>query len=399
MLAPPSHRAGLSLRTGLATLLGAVALLASASSPRAQTSAPPALDSLENLGRALFFDRNLSFNRTQSCVSCHSPQLAFTDPRELGNVEGAVSLGADGRSLGERNAPSIEYVHFTPAFRFSAAGEPAGGFFWDGRARGLEEQAGGPPLNPAEMAMPDKRGVVARIEENSAYVSAFRALAGEDVLGDTDRAYAAMTGAIAAFERTAEFSPFDSKYDRALRGEATLTGEEALGRDLFFSRERSNCGACHLQEPERRGKREVFTNFKYFDIGTPPNRKVRAIAGTPGGYIDRGLANNPNAPGAGNEGKFKVPGLRNAAITGPYMHNGVFKELRTVLLFHQRLSQNAGPQINPETGLAWDDPEVAANLAIDDLKAAPPLGEREIGALIAFLKTLTDGRYEALVEK
>ena len=71
---------------------------------------------LEKLGRALFGDRNLSVNRTQSCVSCHSPDLAFTDPKELGKIEGAVSVGADGHSFGDRNSPSVAYASFTPEF-------------------------------------------------------------------------------------------------------------------------------------------------------------------------------------------------------------------------------------------------------------------------------------------
>jgi cytochrome c peroxidase len=385
---------------GAAAFLAAAVLAAGifSNAARAQTTAGPALDTLDKLGQALFADRNLSFTRTQSCVSCHSPELAFTDPRELGKVEGAVSLGADGRSLGDRNSPSIEYVSFTPEFRFAANGEPIGGFFWDGRARTLEEQAGGPPLNPAEMGMPDKQSVVARIGEDPRLAAAFRALFGEAVFEDTDRAYAAMTQALAAFERRPDFSPFDSKYDRSLRGETALTATEAQGRDLFFSRERSSCSACHMSNGDGARAAEVFTNFKYYNIGTPANAKVRALNGSKPGHIDRGLAENPAAPGAVNEGKFKVPGLRNAAITGPYMHNGVFKDLRTVLLFHQRFSSD-GLQIDPETGQPWENPEVPANLALASLKAAPPLSESEIDALIAFLKTLTGQRYERLVEK
>ncbi len=131
----------------------------------------------------MFADSNLSRTRSQSCISCHSPELGFTDPRELGAVGGAVSLGANGRSLGDRNAPSVAYASLTPELHFTADGEAIGGFFWDGRARNLEEQAGGPPLNPAEMGMPDKKSVVARIKENPSYVSAFRSLFGEPVFG------------------------------------------------------------------------------------------------------------------------------------------------------------------------------------------------------------------------
>ena len=378
--------AGLTLATGLFP-----------AAPLAQSTAQPSLGTLEKLGRALFGDRNLSANRRQSCVSCHSPDLAFTDPKELGKIEGAVSVGADGRSFGDRNSPSASYASFAPEFRISEGGEPVGGFFWDGRARTLEEQAGGPPLNPVEMGMPDKQSVVARRKENPRYVEAFPAFFGTGVLDDTEQAYAAMTKAIAVYERASDFAPFDSKYDRSLRGEAMLTGAEAMGRDLFFSPGRGNCGACHLSNGPGAAEKEVFSGFKYYNIGTPANRNVRALNGSKPGFVDVGLAANPAASGAGHDGKFRVPGLRNVAITGPYMHNGIFKELRTVLLFHQRLSLD-GPRINPETGQPWDAPEVHANLAAGNLKAVPALSESENAALIAFLKTLTDKRHERLLD-
>ena len=395
---PPRGEGYLRVRA-LIRALAAIALAACLfpDAPQAQTTAQAPLDTLEKLGRALFGDRNLSFNRKQSCVSCHSPDLAFTDPKELGKIEGAVSVGADGHSFGDRNSPSVSYASFTPEFRISAGGEAMGGFFWDGRARTLEEQAAGPPLNPVEMGMPDKQSVVERIKENPRYVEAFRTFFGASVPGDTDQAFEAMTKAIAVHERTAFFSPFNSKYDRSLRGEATLTAEEALGRDLFFSPGRSSCGACHLSGSEGVSGKEVFTGFKYANIGTPANRNVRALNGSKPGLVDTGLASNPAVSGAGHEGKFKVPGLRNVAITGPYMHNGIFKELRTVVAFHQRLSAN-GTRTNPETGQPWESPEVEANLALESLKAAPALSESETTALIAFLKTLTDKRHEPLLD-
>ena len=90
--------------------------------------------------------------------------------------------------------------------------------------------------------------------------------------------------------------------------------------------------------------------------------------------------------------------MRNVAITGPYMHNGVFKELRAVLAFHRRLSAG-GPHANPETGKPWDEPEVRANLASAQLKEARALTEAVNAGLLAFLKTLTDKRYEPLLDK
>ena len=300
------RQAGAGFTAGLVGIALAAVLFPAA--PRAQTTAQPALDTLEKLGRALFGDRNLSVNRRQSCVSCHSPDLAFTDPKELGKIEGAVSVGADGHSFGDRNSPSASYASFTPEFHLSASGEPMGGFFWDGRARTLEEQAAGPPLNPIEMGMPDKQSVVERIKENPRYVEAFRAFFGAGVLDNTDQAFEAMTKAIAVHERTPFFSPFDSKYDRSLRGEAALTAEETLGRDLFFSRERSSCGGCHLSGSDAIAGKEVFTGFKYANIGTPANRNVRALNGSQPGFVDTGLASNPAASGAAHERQVQSAG-------------------------------------------------------------------------------------------
>ncbi|MGZ5918305.1 MAG: cytochrome-c peroxidase, partial [Hyphomicrobium sp.] len=177
-------------------------------------AAADSLDTPAELGRALFFDPRLSKNRSQACVSCHSPNMAFTDPRVMEGVGGAVSLGDNGKSLGDRNAPSAAYASLVPEFHIDATGKPVGGLFLDGRAKTLEEQAGGPPLNPIEMGMPDKASVVARLKEKPEYVTAFDALFGGNVLDDSEKGYAAMEKAIAAFERTSEFSPFDSKYDR-----------------------------------------------------------------------------------------------------------------------------------------------------------------------------------------
>ena len=97
-------------------------------------------DGLAALGEALFFDTNLSLNRTQSCATCHNPAAAFTDTRE--NASGrAVSLGDDGQSLGDRNTPSITYAALLPEFGRDDTGVYAGGAFFDGRARDLGDQA------------------------------------------------------------------------------------------------------------------------------------------------------------------------------------------------------------------------------------------------------------------
>lgn len=363
----------------LSALLSAILLAAG--------SAPAPYASREALGEALFHDPNLSAGRSQSCASCHDPEIAFTDGREA--VAGrAVSLGDDGHSLGERNAPSAAYAYLAPPFARREDGSYHGGLFWDGRADGLARQAAAPPLNPREMAMADEPAVAARLRENEGYRAAFAALYGPAVLDDPAAAFAGMTDAIATFEATAPFGAFDSKYDRWLRGEYRMTRQEELGRTLFFSSQFANCQLCHrLAAPMDR--QEPFTNYEFHNIGVPANP---ALDQPP----DRGLGAVLGDPG--QDGKFRVPGLRNVAVTGPYMHNGVFADLRTVIAFYNKYNSRApARQIDPETGRPWAAPEVADNIALDRLEQGPALDDRRIDALVAFLRTLTDRRYEPLL--
>lgn len=360
--------------------------------------AGPAYPTIETLGEALFFDTNLSANRTQSCATCHDPEYGFVDPRET-DAGKAVSLGDDGTSLGDRTAPTAAYAAFAPEFHRNEKGRYIGGMFWDGRAATLEEQAGGPPLNPIEMGMPDKASVVERLMENDAYTEAFEALFGAGVMQDTEAAYNGMTRAIAAFERTDIFAPFDSKYDRYLRGEVELTKQEELGRVLFFSQQFTNCATCHQLKASLMDPGETFTSYEYHNIGVPANRDVQAVNGTKTGWIDPGLLANAMVDHEAEKGRFKVPTLRNVAVTGPYMHNGVFEDLRTVVLFYNKYNSKAkARQINPETGKTWRLPEVAKTLAVAELTEGPALEDNRIDALVAFMKTLTDARYEHLLE-
>jgi cytochrome c peroxidase len=356
---------------------------------------------LEKLGAALFVDPNLSMNRTMSCSTCHMEALGFTDGRETDKVGHDVSLGDDGTSLGDRNVPTAAYAKFSPPFGKNAAGEYVGGQFWDGRASTLEDQAGGPPLNPIEMGMPDKGTLIKRLKENPDYVAAFGTQFGGEVFQSDDAAFAAMAKALAAFERSDTFSTFDSKYDRFLRGEEKLTDQEELGRVLMSSTQFTNCNTCHEIRGSNGLSDGVFTNHKYFNIGVPANRSVRAANGSKPDAVDLGLAQNPAvADNAAQRGKFKVPTLRNVAVTGPYMHNGVFKDLRTVVLFYVKYkSKKPSRQINPETGQTWDAPEVPENIAMTELTQAPALDDKRVDAIVAFLKTLTDRRYEPLLSK
>ncbi|MFS8035582.1 cytochrome-c peroxidase [Xanthobacter sp. AM11] len=378
---------------GLAAAVALALLVAGAAMAGAALAGPPEAaarrERLEALGESLFFDADLSRNRTQSCATCHDPARGFVDPR-TGGAGGAVSVGDDGTSLGVRNAPTVAYAASSPTFGRRADGAFVGGQFLDGRADTLQAQAGQPILNPVEMAMPDKASVVARLKEKPAYVEAFRALFGPGVFGTTAGAYDALSQALAAYERSAAVSPFDSKYDRFLRGEAKLTDQEELGRVLFFSNQFTNCHLCHKLTPSG-GAGETFSDYRFHNIGVPANAGLKAP-------VDHGLLQRPGITGRRHDGQFRVPTLRNVAVTGPYMHNGVFKDLRTVILFYNKFNSSAPErQVNPETGREWGRPEVPGTLSLKELETGPALDDRRIDALVAFLKTLTDRRYEPLL--
>lgn len=384
-------------RAGLAALVALVAFVAIEfmETPPAAGDRRTALEPLEQLGAKLFVDVDLSLNRMQSCATCHNPDSAFADPRSS-KAGRAVSTGDDGLSLGDRNTPSLMYAHFTPPLTKRNDGTFVGGLFWDGRADTLEEQAKGPLLNPVEMAMPDAASVAERIAEKDEYVVRLKALFGPDVLGDPERTLEAVAQALAAYQRTSEFSPFDSRYDRWLRGEAQLTSQEEFGRIVFVT---WNCHLCHKPMHMGDPNRELFTSFEYHNIGLPRNTRVRELNGKGMTYVDAGLRDGAPVSDETQFGKFKVPTLRNIAVTAPYMHNGVFDNLKTAIQFYNKYtSRRATWQINPETGEDWGAPETTSNMSHAQLKTGLSLDDNRILALEAFLKTLTDRRYEHLLD-
>lgn len=383
-------------------------LLAACNGGGSSSSDSLALADKAALGESLFFDVNLSHDRTQACATCHDPDHAFIDGRL--NVEGkvaAASTGDDGISIGDRNAPTAAYAAFGPDFhtgsktRFNSQQSDYSGFlggqFVDGRAANLAEQAGGPPLNPLEMNMPDEASVVERLQENADYVAAFKHFYGDEIFDDVDAAYAAMTESIAAFEKTDTFASFDSRYDRFLNGEYPeyILTKAAVGKALFFSQTDTNCATCH-QLHANGHKQETFTSYEYHNIGVPENTALRAINGKDESFVDFGLWENSAVTDEAEKGKFKVPTLRNVAVTAPYMHNGVFRELKTVVLFYDHFN-NPENTNNPETGEAWADPEVADTVNTTELEDGDIFTDEEVEAMVCFLRSLTDARYEQLI--
>jgi cytochrome c peroxidase len=146
-------------------------------------------------------------------------------------------------------------------------------------------------------------------------------------------------------------------------------------------------------------RHDPFTNYGYFNIGVPANSAVRALNPFSEHVPDRGLGHNVTVGDDAMNGKFRVPTLRNVAVTGPYMHNGVFRELKTVVAFYnQYVVQNEVSATNPETGAPWGPSEFPATIDRARLRVGQPMDDERVAVLVAFLRTLTDQRYEYLLE-
>ncbi|HEU4882544.1 MAG TPA: cytochrome c peroxidase [Longimicrobium sp.] len=374
------------------------------------------------LGRRLFFDRELSLHGNQSCASCHDPDWGFSGPSSQVNAHGAVFEGSVAGAFGNRRPPSAAYATFSPVLRLE--GPYVGGNFWDGRATGQRlgdaaaEQAQGPFLNPAEMALRDAACVVQRVSQGR-YAALWASVYGEGAsaialpsdasslcaaaggplpLSEAVRAqvqveYDNIARAIAAFEGSKHVNAFTSRFDAFLAGRAELTEQERLGLQLFNGKAR--CTVCHSSG----GTQPLFTNFRYSNLGVPRNPENPVYAGQPG-FVDYGLGAFLGA--AAQQGKFKSPTLRNVdrrpqgSDVKAYMHNGVFKSLETVVHFYNtrdvlpRCETVAEPVVGEN---CWPAPEVAANM-VTGIVGNLGLTPAEEAAVVAYMQTLSDGYFE-----
>ena len=348
------------------------------------------------LGQKLFFDSRLSTPPGQSCASCHDPNVGFSDP----DPRMPTSKGVIPGRFGSRNAPTAAYAAFAPAFHYDPAeGLFIGGQFLDGRAATLEEQAGMPFLNPLEMANPDKATVVRKVRQ-AGYADLFRAVYGPKALAEVDRAYDRIADAIAAFENTRLMNRFSSKYDAYLAGKVALTPTEANGLRLFEDPAKGNCAACHPSNPGPNRTPPLFTDFTYDNLGVPRNPENPFYAlpvefnSEQRDFIDRGLGGVLDR--SSEYGKFKVPTLRNIAVSAPYMHNGYFASLRAVVAFYNDRDVRRAcrarfvGEAEALQSACWPRAEVAANVNRDELGNLR-LTDQEVDDIVVFLQTLTDG--------
>ncbi|HIH74349.1 MAG TPA: cytochrome C [Methanosarcina sp.] len=386
-------------------------------------SASAELNEKEQLGKNIFYDK-ISDPDSMACADCHAPQVGFTGPIAGINVKGSVYRGAVPQRFGNRKPPSAAYATLSPIMHTeSDDGEIifVGGNFWDGRATGnvlgnpAADQALGPFLNPVEQNNPDKEAVLKQIAA-SKYAGLWESVWGEPIRYDTEENinlnYDRVGLSIAAYENSGEVNQFSSKYDAYLANKVELTEEEAWGLALFNAPnnndgikeegEGGNCAACHSSG----GNLPLFTDFTYDNLGIPRNPD-NPFYDMDTVYLDDGSPINPGGdswidPGLGgflatvpaweylsdeNMGKHKVPTMRNVALQPgkvfpkAYGHNGYFKSLEDIVHFYNTRDKE------PE---GWPEPEVAENINKDELGNLG-LNESEEKAIVAFLKTLSDG--------
>lgn len=238
------------------------------------------------LGRKLFYDPILSGDGTQACATCHAPELAFTDSRQF-------SIGIDGIQ-GTRNSMPL----FNMAWNYNE------NFFWDGRANSLENQALEPVENPIEMHN-TWENATASLQATANYPELFSTAFGTDIITKD-----LVSKAIAQFERT--LISGNSKFDKYLLGEATLTASEQNGIAVFMDETKGDCFHCH-GDPNS----PLWTDNTFHNNGLDET------------ITDLGLGDFTGDPR--DFGLFKSPSLRNLAYTAPYMHDGRFQTLEEVI--------------------------------------------------------------------
>lgn len=281
------------------------------------------------LGRHLFYEKKLSGDNSMSCGSCHKPNAGFSDERQF-------SIGIDGLP-GKRQAMPIVNLGYSQTF------------FWDGRANSLSEQALIPVRDPIEMHE-DWSNAMSELQADPIYPPMF-----EKAFGTSTIDSILVGKAIAQFELT--LISGDSKFDKFLRREVAFTNDELNGYTLFNALGGGDCLHCHGgtlttdHSFQNNGLDEVLT-----DLG------LGLVTGN-----------------ASDNGKFKVPSLRNIALTAPYMHDGRFNTLDEVLDFYS-------------TGVHFNSPNISPNMEFA-ASGGVNLTPQEKIELKAFLLTLTDSSF------
>ncbi|NOX46240.1 MAG: cytochrome-c peroxidase [Chlorobi bacterium] len=289
------------------------------------------------LGRYLFYDPILSRDYSFSCSSCHKQATAFCDsPKKF-------SKGIDGKLMVRNTMPLFNLAWYAE-------------FFWDGRARSIEDQVFHPVTANDEMDM-DWDNAAKRVRESEFYQPKFKASFGEMEIDSI-----LISKAIAQFERTLISN--NSKYDRVIRRETVLTQEEYEGFNLINDQSKGDCLHCHTTDSDALGTTAIFSN-----------NGLDAVFG-PNAYTDKGKGGITGR--MEDNGKFKIPSLRNLLFTTPYMHDGRFETLEEVLDFYSE-GVNESYNIDSKMGSAH--------------RGGVHLTKGEKQKIIAFLKTMSDSSF------
>ncbi len=296
----------------------------------------PLLNERVELGKKLFFDPQLSINNKQSCADCHAPEKAFSDGRR-------TARGAEGK-FGPRNS--------MPLFNLAWKRE----FFWDGRAKSLREQVLQPIENPIEMHETLTNVVMKLSRSGTNYPTLFTAAFGAPEI-------TAEKISLALENYLLTLTSFNAKFDRVLRGEEKFTTEEQRGFELFST-----------EYDPRRGQ----FGADCFHCHGGPLFQSQAFAnnGSDGALVDIGREKVTGK--ASDRGKFSTPSLRNIALTAPYMHDGRFRTLESVIE-HYSTGVPRSPTLDPNLAKHPD--------------SGVPLSAADKKALVAFLRTLTDAQF------
>lgn len=302
------------------------------------------------LGRMLFYEKQLSADKSISCASCHQQEKAFTDGRQF-------PLGINGGQV-NKNTMSLHNLLWVSHLN------------WDGREASLEEQAMGPLTNPLEMGLEDVNEAVLRLQATEIYPPQFFAAFGSDSITTEN-----LLKALAQFERTLISN--QSKLDKYWRDEYAPTDLERKGIDLFYTHPEAsqgirggNCGDCHLG-PYTGGATDAFNGFHNNGLDQDDDLEEGLAAHT-GKVFDRG--------------KFRAPSLRNIALTAPYMHDGRFNTLEEVLAHydeHIQMSSTLDPLIQEASNAPIQSGEPIRLHLLPEEKEA----------ILAFLHMLTDSTF------
>ena len=296
---------------------------------------PPTPESVR-LGRWLFFDKRLSADNTISCATCHQPEHGFSETTP-------VSTGIDGQQ-GGRKAPSFTNMAFATLPHF----------FWDGRASSLEDQAGGPMINPIEMGNKDHAAVVKKIGAITGYRKYFR-----ECFGDDEVTIERITKAIADYERTRMSG--NSPWDRWRAGDEDAVSDDVKkGHRLFFGN--AFCNNCHVGPN--------FTDGQFHNIGVGWDKEKQAFDDE-GRFVVTGVE--------ADKGAFKTPSIRDSSKRAPYMHDGSIKTLEEVVKLYSR-----GGEPNP-----YLDRKIDRRFA-EQLD----LSEKQVMQLVKFMEALDGEGYQ-----